>query len=88
MRKAIAGFGPVCCGYAQAYPAPKEDTVSLFAYCDPVDQSGSVYKDGIEYFRKGIARGIAEFLAHYRSLGFGIAGLRVAISRMVVHPVD
>ena len=70
-------------------PAQKEDTVSLFAYCDPVDQSGSVYKeDGIEYFRKGIARGIADVLAHYRSLGFGIAGLRVAISRMVVHPVD
>ena len=41
-------------------PAPKEDAVSLVASCDPVDQSGSVYKeDGIEYFRKGIARGIA-----------------------------
>jgi translation elongation factor EF-G len=70
-------------------PVPNQDGLSLVDKCQPVDQAGSSYHDdGIEYFRRGTARGIADVLEHYRGLGFEFTGLRVTIEQMVVHPID
>ena len=70
-------------------PAPDQDGLSLIDDCRAVEQSGSYYQgDGIEFFHRGIARGIADVLEHYRDLGFDITGLRITIYRMVVHPID